>query len=206
MISAKKDEKTLSQSDILTSLNHATDQMKKGLVLNMEQLATKTKKYSKDLADTTTNLNIWRESSFMFSSTTKHPDIKIISPLVVKSANNSGYKFAIMEPGLQADQTVKDYGFKVKESSSSWVAVGMCHKNTVISKNYGFNFSAIGHGAYMISANGGSWSSIKAEQNNSIKVNQFLYRRSNFQKEISFLLESISRIKQSLLSEILINI
>lgn len=82
----------------------------------------------------------------------------------------------------------------------------MCHKNTVISKNYGFNFSAIGHGAYMISANGGSWSSIKAEQNNSIKVNQFLYRLSNFRKEISFLLESISRIKQSLLSEILINI
>jgi len=46
----------------------------------------------------------------------------------------------------------------------------MCHKNVVASKHYGFNFSSIGHGAYMVSANGGSWSNIKAEQNNSIKV------------------------------------
>ncbi len=100
MISAKKDEKTLSENEILSSLNHATDEMKKGLVLNMEEIVTKTKKYQKDLTDLTTNLNIWRESSFMFSATTKHPDIKVISPLVVKSANSSGYKFAIMDPGL----------------------------------------------------------------------------------------------------------
>ncbi len=72
----------------------------------------------------------------------------------------------------------------------------MCHKNTVISKNYGFNFSAIGHGAYMISANGGSWSSIKADQNNSIKVLIFLFRHLNLQKEILFLFVSIFKKKQ----------
>jgi len=75
-----------------------------------------------------------------------------------------------MEPGLEKGDSVKDFAFKIKESTSNWVAVGMCHKNIVSSKFYGFNFSAIGHGAYMVSANGGSWSNIKPEQNNSIKV------------------------------------
>jgi hypothetical protein len=50
----------------------------------------------------------------------------------------------------------------------------MCHPKIVASKNYGFNFSAIGHGAYMVSANGGSWSHTKAEHNNSVKSFKFI--------------------------------
>jgi len=73
--------------------------------------------------------------------------------------------------------------FKIKESHSNWVAVGMCHKNIVKSKNYGFNFSSIGHGAYMISANGGSWSNIKADQNNTIKVFFFFTQSFDFKKD-----------------------
>ncbi len=57
---------------------------------------------------------------------------------------------------------MKTYGFKIRESSSNWLAVGMCHKGIVSSKNFGFNFSAIGHGGYMVSSNGGSWSHTKA--------------------------------------------
>lgn len=59
----------------------------------------------------------------------------------------------------------------------------MCHKNIVKSKNYGFNFSSIGHGAYMISANGGSWSNIKADQNNTIKVFFFFTQSFDFKKD-----------------------
>jgi hypothetical protein len=84
---------------------------------------------------------------------------------------------------------VKEFAFKVKESSSNWVAVGMCHKNLVATKNYGFNFSAIGHGAYMVSANGGSWSNIRADQNNSIKVIIFLQRLSSFRRGTSSVFE-----------------
>lgn len=78
---------------------------------------------------------------------------------------------------------MKDFAFKIKESTSNWVAVGMCHKNIVASKHYGFNFNTLGHGAYMVSANGGSWSNIKADQNNSIKVYFVRFRLSNLQKE-----------------------
>jgi hypothetical protein len=47
----------------------------------------------------------------------------------------------------------------------------MCHKKIVEAKNFGFSFGSIGHGGYMISTNGGSWSHSKSELNNSIKVN-----------------------------------
>ncbi len=80
--------------------------------------------------------------------------------------------------------SIRDIAFKIKESSSNWVAVGMCHKNIVVSKNYGFNFSSIGHGAYMVSANGGCWNNIKADQNNGIKVFVLKYSLSNLSREI----------------------
>lgn len=45
--------------------------------------------------------------SFKFGPNTKHPDIKIINDLVVKSSNSSGYKFAIMEPSLEPGSKIK---------------------------------------------------------------------------------------------------
>lgn len=106
---------------------------------------------------------MWKKGGiFKFSPNLKHPDIKILSDHLVKSTNNSGYKFSIMEPHLEGGSGVKKFAFKIKESLSNWVAVGMCHPKVVINKNYGFNFSSISHGAYMVSANGGSWSHTKA--------------------------------------------
>ncbi len=69
--------------------------------------------------------------------------------------------------------------FRIKQCTSNWVAVGMCHKNIVVGKAYGFNFSSIGHGGYLISANGGSWSNSKIESNNCVKVPIYLFRPSN---------------------------
>lgn len=114
--------------------------------------------------------------NYKFSKNSKHTDIKVLNDHLVKATNSSGYKFAIMEPGLENGDSIKDFAFRIKELTSNWVAVGMCHKNIVSNKSYGFNFSSIGHGAYMVSSNGGSWSNIKAELNNSIRVLVFLFR------------------------------
>lgn len=95
----------------------------------------------------------------------------------MKSTNSSGYKFAVMEPALDSGNQVKKLAFKVKECSSNWVAVGVCHHNIVKSKNYGFNFSSIGHGGYLVSANGGVWNHSKADQNNTIK--SFKYNKGD---------------------------
>lgn len=50
----------------------------------------------------------------------------------------------------------------------------MCHKNTVVTKNYGFNFSNLGHGGYMVSANGGTWSNSSNDYNNKVKAFKFV--------------------------------
>lgn len=44
----------------------------------------------------------------------------------------------------------------------------MCYKNSIVNANFTFNYSALGHGAYLISSNGGSWSSIDAGKNNQV--------------------------------------
>ena len=43
----------------------------------------------------------------------------------------------------------------------SWIGVGVCHKDKIVSENFNFNYSNIGHGSYLISSNGYSWSSYK---------------------------------------------
>lgn len=144
--------------------------MRKQLLTGFEDIKKKIEEYSVKVQEIIKGASIWKQASFKFSPIFKHPDIKIIQDNIVKSTNSSGYKFAIMDPHLEIGLGIKQFGFRIKESSSNWVAVGVCHKNLVASKNYSFNFSSIGHGAYMVSANGGSWSHTKVEQNNSVKV------------------------------------
>ena len=77
-----------------------------------------------------------------------------------------------MEPSLEL-QGKKTFSFTIKELASNWLAIGFCLQKVVQSKNYAFVFGAIGHGAYMISSNGGSWSHSKAEYNNTVKAIKF---------------------------------
>jgi hypothetical protein len=46
--------------------------------------------------------------------------------------------------------------FRIVESSSNWLAVGVCYKNLISASNYTFNYSSLGHGAYLVSSNGGT--------------------------------------------------
>ncbi|CAM6006381.1 unnamed protein product [Sphagnum balticum] len=136
----------------------------------MDDMVKRVKGFQEELSAMIKGSNIWKQVLFKFSPTWKHNDVKVVKETVVKSVNNSGYKFAIMEPKLEGIGSVINYWFRINESSSNWVAVGMCHKNIVVSKSYGFNFSSVGHGAYMVSANGGCWNNTRAEQNNTVKV------------------------------------
>jgi len=79
-----------------------------------------------------------------------------------------------LEPSLQerGNKACK-VAFKIKENSSNWLAVGVCYKNSVANNSYTFNYSSLGHGAYLVSSNGGSWSSIDSTKNNT--VNAFSY-------------------------------
>jgi hypothetical protein len=59
------------------------------------------------------------------------------------------------------------------EGAFSWCGVGMCHKNTIIKNDYGFPYSTIGHGSYLISTNGGTWSNIDADKNAIVNTFSF---------------------------------
>jgi hypothetical protein len=59
------------------------------------------------------NMNIWKPTQFKFSQTAKHPDIKLISDHVIKSVNNSGYKFAVMEPTIEKGNS-RTFAFRIK--------------------------------------------------------------------------------------------
>jgi hypothetical protein len=41
---------------------------------------------------------------------------------------------------------------------TGWIGIGICLKNIISKANFFFNYSNIGHGSYMISNNGYSWS------------------------------------------------
>ena len=41
---------------------------------------------------------------------------------------------------------------------SSWIGVGICLKQSIINLKYQFNYSNIGHGSYLLSSNGYTWS------------------------------------------------
>ena len=43
----------------------------------------------------------------------------------------------------------------------------------MVQNSFNFNYSSLGHGAYMISCNGGSWSSIDSENNNVVTAFHF---------------------------------
>ncbi|KAM3133938.1 hypothetical protein pb186bvf_013904 [Paramecium bursaria] len=121
------------------------------------------------------NTNIFvKITKFIFQPEFKHAQIDIKSSTIVKSqTQSSGYKFAVLTPQL-SDSMITQFGFKILNvNSSNWVAVGICQLKVVESKQYGFQFSALGHGAYLVSSNGGSWSSSTQAQNNVVKAFKF---------------------------------
>lgn len=78
----------------------------------------------------------------------KHPDMKIIDKNTIKSEGPNGYKFAVLDKPL-VEKT--QFAFKMLEGTFKWVAIGICHLETIKEKKFIFDPHNIGHGAYMIS-------------------------------------------------------
>lgn len=74
---------------------------------------------------------------------------------------------------LQQDIGIKtQWGIKVKKFVG-WVGVGICLKKKISTANYHFNYTNIGHGSYLISTNGYTWSHSVKEFNSAFKCFQF---------------------------------
>lgn len=88
------------------------------------------------------------------------------------SGSSSNYKFALTNSGLPMNCPTK-FAFKMKNiNSQNWIAIGVALKKVIKAKNYSFSLS-LGHGAYMISSNSGSWSHSESTNNNVVKSFDF---------------------------------
>jgi hypothetical protein len=161
----------MTEEELKQSLHDSSESIRRSINNSMEEVNSRLSKYQSSILSLINSTNLW-QTSYKFSATYKHPDIKLVTENRVKTANNSGYKFAVMEPSI-GKLNRKTFSFLIKESTSNWLAIGFCHRKVVEAKGYSFSFGAIGHGAYMISANGGSWSHSKSEYNNTVKAIKF---------------------------------
>lgn len=102
------------------------------------------KKTEAILADLTKYLELLHKSSegyclfggkveFKFSQEMHHSGVTVVSDTLIKSFEGYNYHFALMEPSLnEKGNKAQSVAFKIKENGSNWLAVGICHKNTVV--------------------------------------------------------------------------
>ncbi|KRX06241.1 HECT-domain-containing protein [Pseudocohnilembus persalinus] len=110
--------------------------------------------------------------TFYFSQDYKHQYINVIQPYQIQSTRQNCYKFSLIDPPLNKNKRYRAV-FEINKVSNNWIAVGLAQKKTVMKNNYGFKYAELNHGAYMISSNGGSWSSHQEEYNNCVKAFRF---------------------------------
>jgi len=145
------EEESLDQKSLIEGVSSVTKQLKE----TVNDTNKKINDTYQEQLDTVTGMindhGLWKTSQkFEFSNTLKHPNVQIVNPKLCKAGGTvANYKFCLLEPSLQAKGNKKHtFAFKMKVvNSSNWIAVGMCHKNIIVQKNYNFTFSSLGHGA-----------------------------------------------------------
>ena len=78
----------------------------------------------------------------------------------------------VISISIQAGKSKQCWGIKIKKFVG-WVGLGICLKNPIKAANYHFNYTNIGHGSYLISSNGYSWSHSVKDFNSAFKTFQF---------------------------------
>ncbi|EGR33160.1 hypothetical protein IMG5_060530 [Ichthyophthirius multifiliis] len=99
--------------------------------------------------------------------------IKIFSPTIAQQTANesSGQRFAIVQPNFDLSYKQK-WGFKINKLVG-WIGVGICHVNVLAGFQYNFKYTDVGHGSYLVSGNGYTWSHYKSENNSASKSFSF---------------------------------
>lgn len=98
-------------------------------------------------------------TKYSWSPTLKGTKIKINGTIAEQTSTESaGQRFILMEPALNdSTQRKKIWGIRVK-SFGGWIGIGISLHNVIKNANYHFNYTVLGHGSYLISSNGYSWS------------------------------------------------
>ena len=100
------------------------------------------------------------KAEFKFSTELKHTGVTVVSDKIIKSVEAYNYHFGLLEPSVEEASTGCTVGFKINQNSSNWLGVGMVYKKIAEQNSFQFNYSSLGHGAYLVSCNGGTFCSI----------------------------------------------
>lgn len=97
---------------------------------------------------------------YKFKKESSHECAIIANDIYLLGCDPTSYKCCVLDNPIEKSSTgqKKSVTFRIVRSTGGWIGIGLCHKNIIKSMNYDFFFEYIGHGCYMISANGGSWS------------------------------------------------
>jgi hypothetical protein len=159
----EEEDTEISGSELEQSVRSIQEQIEKDLKTREAKIKVEIEALKSSLQKVAEKTNLFEaKKDFRFSSELKHGGIALTSETMVKSTEGYSYRFALMEPSIN-ERGNKPFkvGFKIKENSSNWLAVGVCYKNAVASSNYNFNYSALGHGAYLVSSNAGKHRSMQ---------------------------------------------
>jgi hypothetical protein len=100
------------------------------------------------------------KADFKFSNELKHSGVTLVSEKVIKSSEAYNYHFGLLEPSVEEASSGCTVAFKINQNSSNWLGVGMVYKKIAEQNSFQFNYSSLGHGAYLVSCNGGTFCSI----------------------------------------------
>lgn len=152
------EEAEVSGSEIEQAVNAIQAKVEKDLKGKEAKIRAEIDSFLKALQKTADHPSIFDSKvDFKFSPELKHAGITVVSDTVIKSTEGYNYHFGLLEPSLQEKGNRPcRVAFRIKENSSNWLAVGACYKNSISASNYTFNYSNLGHGAYLVSSNGGT--------------------------------------------------
>ncbi|KAL4436299.1 hypothetical protein ABPG74_015890 [Tetrahymena malaccensis] len=143
---------SVTEQDIIKNIQKASKQF-------IESIKKLEKSFEKTISATEVNVQ------FQFSQTFKSQTITITDSKTAVQGSNQNYenRFALLEPELSMEHPTR-FAFQVKHIAN-WIGFGVCLKNVLEKKAYKFEYNNTGHGAYLISSNGYSWSHSSKEDN-----------------------------------------
>ena len=113
------------------------------------------------------------KDNYKWSLKLKGAKINVNGPVAEQTGmESSGQRFILMEQDLSKSSKKKTWGIKIKKLGG-WIGVGISLKSQIVGSNFNFHYTTIGHGSYLISTNGYSWSHSVKEYNSALKCFTF---------------------------------
>ena len=95
---SKEKKIDFTEEEIKLKLNKVNQEISKSISQSMKEINLNLETFQKTISTEINNFSLWKGTKYRFSPLLKHHDIQLLDDNTAKVLNNSGYKFAIIEP------------------------------------------------------------------------------------------------------------